>query len=625
MGSARLRRAGIALGALVALYLVLQAIAWLPGVREAARDRAERALRARVGEVSLGPVHFDPLFRVVAGPLALGGTAESPAVTVERLRLRAAPLALLLGRLEIASVRLHGVLIDATHPEALRALARRPARAEEAAPARAPAGEAAPPSPPRARAWPRVHLRNVRVVLDLRGAPREAGPWDADLWPDAGGLRAELRLHGDGRVALDLRLGERAALAVRAEGLRPGALGGAVAALPVEVRGGAAAFSLDLAGPRDLSRAEGKVTAGVDGLVIQAARLDPAPVGPFRLVAAGAVAWDGRARTLALRDGSLALGAGLTAALAGQIRLEPGLPFELSLDARRVPFAAFATSLPPGLGPPEDAPLPPGDLDARLAFAGALRDPGSWTVVAGLDLTRMRAAARKAPPVALRGAFRFTPEDGAPFVIGPENPDFVPLAELPEHLVRAVTTSEDAGFFGHAGFDFEELTLAMQAGLEQGRVVRGGSTITQQLAKNLWLTRDKVLARKAREALGAIALEATLPKARILEIYLNLAEWGPGVHGIGPAARHWFGKDARALTVKEAAFLAAVIPSPVRFDAARVKGAPTEYLEQRVSEILLHMEGHGVIDAEGLVAALAEPLAFRADPEPAAEPGAPSP
>jgi membrane peptidoglycan carboxypeptidase len=238
----------------------------------------------------------------------------------------------------------------------------------------------------------------------------------------------------------------------------------------------------------------------------------------------------------------------------------------------------------------------------------------------------MRAAARRTPPVSLRAPFTFRPEGGLPYRIGPENPDFVPLEELPEHVVRAVTTSEDAGFFGHAGFDFTELGIAFAEGLEAGRVVRGGSTITQQLAKNLWLSRDKVLARKVREALGAVALEATVPKARLLEIYLNVAEWGPGVFGIGPAAHHWFGKDARQLSAREAAFLASVIPNPVRYDAMRAQGVLSEAWDQRVSEILLHMASHGVLSDDDLVRALDEPLVFAVDspsvtPAPAAAGG----
>jgi penicillin-binding protein 1A len=195
-------------------------------------------------------------------------------------------------------------------------------------------------------------------------------------------------------------------------------------------------------------------------------------------------------------------------------------------------------------------------------------------------------------------------------VVGPENPDFVPIAELPAHVVRAVTTSEDGGFFGHQGFDFGELRNALAEGAEAGRVVRGGSTITQQLAKNLFLTGERTLARKVREAATAIALEATVPKARLLEIYLNVVEWGPGIRGIGPAARLWFGKDPRALTPAEAALLASVIPAPARYHLLRERGPMAEWWRRRVEHVLLKMTEQGVLANEELVRALADPVVF---------------
>ena len=202
-------------------------------------------------------------------------------------------------------------------------------------------------------------------------------------------------------------------------------------------------------------------------------------------------------------------------------------------------------------------------------------------------------------------------ERGRAFEIGPRSASFVPVADLPEHVVRAVTTSEDAGFFGHPGFDFAELADAFARGAEEGRVVRGGSTITQQLAKNLYLSREKTLARKIREAAITIALEATVPKARLLEIYLNLVEWGPGVFGIGAAAQHWFGKDARALTAKEAAFLASIIPNPIRYHGMRARGTPSDAWEQRVDDILLKMTEQGTLSGEDFLRALSEPIVFR--------------
>jgi membrane peptidoglycan carboxypeptidase len=173
-----------------------------------------------------------------------------------------------------------------------------------------------------------------------------------------------------------------------------------------------------------------------------------------------------------------------------------------------------------------------------------------------------------------------------------------------------VTASEDSGFFGHAGFDFEELRRAAIQGAQAGRVVRGGSTISQQLAKNLYLSREKTLARKLREALLTVALEASVPKQRLLEVYLNVAEWGPGVWGIGPAARHWFGKDARDLTPREAAFLATVIPNPVRYHYMWNRGWLSDAWEERVNGLLATMNAQGTLTEDELAEALVEALVF---------------
>jgi membrane peptidoglycan carboxypeptidase len=285
--------------------------------------------------------------------------------------------------------------------------------------------------------------------------------------------------------------------------------------------------------------------------------------------------------------------------------------------AERVEYAALVAALPAALVPPPEAPTARGTFDARLEVDGPLLAPAAWHLAASLDLSRMREASRRIERQPLRGPFvhRLPLPDGAAIlrgaglVVGPENPDFVPVAELPIHVIRAVTASEDAGFFAHHGFDFAELGLAFAAGAEQGRVVRGGSTISQQVAKNLYLGRERTLARKVREAAVTLALEAALPKARILEIYLNVAEWGPGVHGIGPAARHWFGKDARALTPREAAFLATVIPNPVRYEYMRRRGLSPAWTD-RVNELLRRMTEQGALSDEDLSRSLEEPLVF---------------
>ena len=157
---------------------------------------------------------------------------------------------------------------------------------------------------------------------------------------------------------------------------------------------------------------------------------------------------------------------------------------------------------------------------------------------------------------------------------------WVPLARISLYLRQAVVAAEDASFFTHEGFDWEGIKEAAKYNIEAGELKRGGSTITQQLAKNLYLSSERSLFRKAREALITRSLEHHLTKERILELYLNVAEWGQGVYGAEAAARHHFKKSSRDLTADEAAWLAAILPSPRRYDPLRKTTALTRRYER---------------------------------------------
>jgi monofunctional biosynthetic peptidoglycan transglycosylase len=140
--------------------------------------------------------------------------------------------------------------------------------------------------------------------------------------------------------------------------------------------------------------------------------------------------------------------------------------------------------------------------------------------------------------------------------------NWVPLEKISPHLVRAVLAGEDARFFEHNGFDYEAIKKAAEKNWEEKDFVRGASTITQQLAKNLYLSESKNPIRKLREAVITWSLERNLTKWRILEIYLNVIEWGDGIYGADAAARTYFGTSAAKLGPSQAAFLAAMIPNP---------------------------------------------------------------
>lgn len=140
------------------------------------------------------------------------------------------------------------------------------------------------------------------------------------------------------------------------------------------------------------------------------------------------------------------------------------------------------------------------------------------------------------------------------------------LSQISPDLAHAVVLSEDDTFFQHHGFDIEQIKRAARINWERKRFAFGGSTLTQQLARTLYLSSRKNLLRKAKEALITRRLEKTLPKRRILELYMNVVEWGPQVYGAEAAARHFYGKAAIDLTPEEAISLAAILPSPLRWN-----------------------------------------------------------
>ncbi len=142
---------------------------------------------------------------------------------------------------------------------------------------------------------------------------------------------------------------------------------------------------------------------------------------------------------------------------------------------------------------------------------------------------------------------------------------WAPLSRISPYLIQAVLIAEDDKFFQHEGFDWESMRKALETNLRRRRIVFGGSTITQQLAKNLFLSPERSLARKLREAAIAYQLEQALSKKRILELYMNVVEWGPGVYGAEAAAQTYFHKSASELRISEAIRLASVLPNPHRF------------------------------------------------------------
>jgi monofunctional biosynthetic peptidoglycan transglycosylase len=163
---------------------------------------------------------------------------------------------------------------------------------------------------------------------------------------------------------------------------------------------------------------------------------------------------------------------------------------------------------------------------------------------------------------------------------------WIPYGRISNELKRAIIVAEDAKFVEHDGFDWEGIQRALEKNQRRGRVVAGGSTITQQLAKNLFLSGERSLLRKGQEAILAAMLEATMSKRRIFEIYLNVVEWGENVFGAEAAAQYYFGLSATALGPDQAARLAAMLPRPRYYDRNR----DSAYLASYSESILMQME-----------------------------------
>lgn len=173
------------------------------------------------------------------------------------------------------------------------------------------------------------------------------------------------------------------------------------------------------------------------------------------------------------------------------------------------------------------------------------------------------------------------------------------LDDISPRLVEAVIASEDSTFCTHRGFDMKAIEKALKANVRaekrgNGRI-RGGSTISQQTAKNVFLWPGRDWVRKGLEAGYTVLIETLWGKRRIVEVYLNVAEWAPGVYGAEAAAQHWFGKSAKDLSAREAARLAAILPSPRRYDAS----SPGPYVRRRASRVQAAM---GTVRNDGLAA-----------------------
>jgi hypothetical protein len=194
--------------------------------------------------------------------------------------------------------------------------------------------------------------------------------------------------------------------------------------------------------------------------------------------------------------------------------------------------------------------------------------------------------------------------------ISPENPHFASVSTVPKNVIQAFVSAEDASFYSHQGIETQALIGAFRKNIAEGRVAVGGSTITMQTVKNLFLSHERTLSRKLQEIFLAWHLEKSLTKDRIMEIYLNIIEFGPGIYGIGHAARHFFDKDAQSLSLHEAVYLANTLPNPKMRYASFCQGALTPGMNQLMNSLLKRMHSLGYISQDDIQQTLVSNLRF---------------
>ena len=382
-----------------------------------------------------------------------------------------------------------------------------------------------------------------------------------------------------------------------------------------------APHGLDVSGARAtgtlaLRRDGARITARVDGTIDQL-RLDHPAIAPDPIaITAGlrgtlAVTPD----AIALDGGALDLGAARWSA-SGWLRRGTPASGQLDVQLASAPCADLLASLPVAIRGPLDGMAMTGRFGGHAHFALDLAAPAGEGVDLALELANACEVTAE-PPAAdvtqLAGASDQVFADGTHAKIGKGLPGWLELRRLPGHVIGAFTSAEDARFFDHHGFDLHQIARSLEINLRDHKLTRGGSTISQQLVKNAFLTQRRSFDRKVQEAILTWRLEQRLDKKAILERYLNIIELGPHVFGLMAAAHYWFDVAPRDLTIRQAAFLAALTSEPTSM-SRRVRHAGDLDSESaaRVDVVLRSMRKNGVIAKDEYDLAKDAPLRFAA-------------
>ena len=458
---------------------------------------------------------------------------------------------------------------------------------------------------------PRITLPGVKLVSTGEGGTLAAmlGGLSADLTvgleKDAEGgrpVRARLALPGGGQIVGHGRA-DRSRVQVRAD-----VSGLSLDSVHPAVRG---TLSGGLTVAIDIERREAVLEgdAQIQGFRVQHPALAEGPVGPFTFGVAGKLTVDVPTKNpkkikIMLENGRVMLG---NVALNLAARMDStGEHVKVSAEAQvpEVGGADLSQAVPPGLLPN----LQPFRVGGKFAFKGRMAidmaDLPATILDADVDLKNLQVQeiSDQIGFGRLRKIFytRFEMPDGEVLVreTGPQSGRWTPLDQMPALLPQAVMAQEDGGFYKHKGVSMLHLRGSLVRNLESGRFARGGSTLTMQLARNIFLNRRKTLSRKLEELVVTWLLERSFSKDELIELYLNVVEFGHDIFGIGEASRSYFRKPPRDLTPTEIAFIVRLLPAPRFYGQQYDKGRLTPAYARRMKELLKRMASRGQLPME---------------------------
>lgn len=311
---------------------------------------------------------------------------------------------------------------------------------------------------------------------------------------------------------------------------------------------------------------------------------------------------------------------GVTATLSGKVeRLFAKPVIDLRLQVPQVTCQAVLDAFPPSLLPELQGFTLKGKFEADLHTKIDYEALGKLELGGKVGIRRCKVTRAPEQVSGERLAVPFehevepSPQLNLNFMVGPENPDFTPYAEISPYVIKAFLTTEDGAFFRHRGYISSMFRKALSRNLKQGGFRLGASTISMQMVKNVLLSHRKTLSRKLQELFLVWYLEQKLSKQRIMEIYLNAIEFGPSIYGVGAAARHYFGKKPQEITPLEAAFFASILPSPKRRYIQYCRGQLSESWDRYVRRILRRMGSKGHISEGEVTLFSAQQIVFARD------------